>query len=998
MLLRVYSCCVFLLLSFALRAQRLTGQVLSGSDQKPMAGVSIQLKGTGEGTVTDASGKFSIQAPPKSVLIFSFEGFEQLEWTVRGTAPIRVVMTSATKALGDIVVVGYGTQQKKDLTGSIAKVDGEELHSLPAPDIGEALEGRAAGVETISSGAPGSNVSFLIRGIGTINDASPLIVVDGVPEDAPVNNLNPGDIASVEVLKDASAAAIYGSRGANGVILITTRKGVAGQGHLSFGFFAGFQSPTSVVKMLNASQYAQLNNEMLTNNGLTPNPAYANPDTLGKGTDWLGALLRKGAPMQQYFLSYSGGAGKSTFYVSGSVLNQQGIVINTAYRRYTVQLNSESQVFRTLTFGENVTLTSDEKPSGSYNIQNTLAANPVQPIYNSDGTFSNGGGGIVPLVNNPIGMATINQNNTRSYDALGSVYGEWTILPYLKFRSTAGIQAQFYDTRNWTPQYNLQPTPQDTSALGQQYNKSITWLLDNYLTFDKTFPRAGHLTVLAGMESQDNQYNFVSAYGYIPTGEPAQLINNSGGNTINGDESEWALVSYLARANYSWENKYLLTATVRRDGSSKFGENNKWGTFPSASAAWRISQESFFKDVHFVNDLKIRIGYGVTGNQSFNGNNYPFASVLTPNLYVFNNNPVAGVVAQQIPNPNVKWETVAQTNIGLDAALFHSRLDLTIDGYWKNTSNMLVPESVPITSGYSDIIVPVINAGEVQNRGIELTVTSHNLNGTLDWTTNFNISYNQNKIVSLNSTTPYVPPGSSIGLNGNLAIDAVGHPINEFYGYKTAGIFQNQEQVNNWAVQSPGTSSQNGTAPGDIKFKDLNNDGVINASDQTYIGNPNPPVIFAMNNTFLYKGIDLSIFLQGVAGNKIFNANNIYQEAMSTDQNQTAYVLGRWEGEGTSNSIPRAIYSDPNNNERISDRFVESGSYLRIKSVTLGYTLPEDLIRRWRFSRVRVYASCLNLFTFTKYTGFDPEVGATGVDFSVYPVYRTLSVGINLSL
>jgi len=994
---RTGSFLLLLLMPFILCAQtkQVSGTV-TDSIGRGIPLVTVKEKGTNNATATTNDGSFKLNITGASaVLVFSSVGFVSKEIETNNETNFSVMLNTSVANLSDVVVVGYGTQRKKDITGSVATVNTGNFNSIPIANAGEGMQGKASGVQVIASGAPGSNVTFRIRGTGTINNADPLLVIDGVPTDAPLNNLNPDDIASIDVLKDASAGAIYGSRGANGVILITTKKGINGKGHLSFDFFAGWQKATSVVEMLNASEFAALNNEMLVNGNQATNPAYANPDTLGSGTDWLGALFRT-APMQHYSLSYSGGSDKYNYYVSGGVLNQQGIVINTSYKRYTAQFNSQAKPLSWISFGNNLTLTADDKASGSYDIRNTMAANPVQPIYNSDGSFSKITGN--PLwygdITNPIGTATINKNRTQGYNILGNVYAEVSILPGLKFKTTGGIQASFFDSRAWAPIYDFQPNPQTAAYLAEQYNKSFTYLWDNYFTYDKMFGADHHLTVLAGSSAQNNRYDYLSGNRKdFPSNVTQQLNSGTGDANVGGDASEWALLSFMARANYAYKDKYLVTATIRRDGSSRFGENNKYGTFPSASAAWRISKEDFFKS-DFINDLKLRVGYGVTGNQNIG--NYSFASALQIAQYNFNNTPVSIVYPLVLPNPGVQWEQVAQSNIGLDATILNNRINFSVDAYLKKTSRMLVPAIVPVTTGYSSTVVPSVNAGDMENKGIEITISTKNLAGAFTWNTDFNISFNQNKITALNDSTPlYV---SNYGLNANFGIDAVGFPANEFYGYVTDGIFQTQKDIDNHAVQQAGTTSYNSTSPGDIRYKDLNSDGVINADDRTYTGNPNPQFIYAMNNSFSYKGFDLGIFLQGVYGNKIFNANNIYQEGMSTAQNQTKRTLGRWASEGTSNYMPRAIYGDPNQNARVSTRYVEDGSYLRIKNVTLGYTLPHAFTERIKFSSVRVYASCINLATFTNYTGFDPEVGANGIDYSLYPVTRTFSVGINLNL
>ena len=978
------------------KLQKTLSGIVSNDKGEPLPGVTVNEKGTNNSVTTDEKGYYSINVGEgKVVLAFSSAGYENHELAVTGSSSANIVLKIFIRALEDVVVVGYGTQKKKDLTGAVSSVDAKELKSLPVPSIGEALQGRAAGVQVLTSGIPGSNVTFRIRGVGTINNSDPLLVIDGVPTNVPLNTLNQNDIANIEILKDASAAAIYGSRGANGVIIITTKKGTSAKNNLEFQMFAGQQKAGNIIHMLDASQFASLHNEMMANNGQPQNPTYADPVSLGKGTDWLNNLFCT-APIQNYSLSYSGGSPKSNYYVSGSILNQDGIVINTGYKRYTIQFNTETKLFDWLKFGNNLTLNTDVKKSGSYDIRNTMAALPFQKIYNVDGSYSGpvGQSSWYGDVINPIGKARINENTTRGYNILGNIYTEIRILKDLKFKSTGGVEALFYDNRSWAPKYNWQPIPQPNSYLFEQYNKSLTWLWDNYLTYDTYFKEKHHLTLLAGSSAQNNRYDYMNgSIQNFASNTTQQLNNGSAQPTVGGSASEWALLSFIGRANYTYDNKYLVTATLRRDGSSRFGNNNKWGWFPSGSVAWRLSEENFMKNIPWINDLKLRLGYGVTGNQNIG--NYSFASVLQTVQYNFNGQSVTAAVPLAIPNPDVRWEQVEQTNLGIDASLFEGRAGITFDAYIKNTNNMLVPMAVPISTGYSDIFVPSVNAGKVQNKGVELTITTENMTGKLEWNTSFNISYNKNKVISLNDSVPLYTGG--IGLNQNLSIQNSGFPVNEFYGFVTNGVFQNQKEVAGYAVQIPGADPFNRTSPGDIKFRDLNNDGIIDDNDRSYIGDPNPSFIFAMNNSFSYAGFDLNIFLQGVSGNKIFNANRIYQEGMAVAQNQTTAVLNRWEGEGTSNTIPRAIFNDPNKNTRVSNRFIEDGSYLKIKSISFGYTLPKRISQRGSMSSARVYISCQNLATFTRYTGFDPEVPSSGIDFNVYPVTRTISAGINVT-
>ncbi|HEX8022314.1 TonB-dependent receptor, partial [Mucilaginibacter sp.] len=747
----------------AVQAIAVTGKVTDAAG--PLPGVAVTEKGTTNGTLTDAAGNYKLSVKDQNaVLVFSFVGYATQEVPLSGKTTLNVVLTENVKALNEVVVVGYGTQKKKDVTGAVTSVNIKEIAGQPVPDIGQAIEGRAAGVQAVTSGSPGSNVTLRVRGVGTINNSDPLLVIDGVPTDVPLNTLNPDDIASLDVLKDASASAIYGSRGANGVVLITTKKGSAGASHLNFNAFAGVQQATNLVKLLNASQFAQLNNELLANNNQSTNPAYADLASLGAGTDWLGALFKK-APIQSYTMSYSGGTEKSDYYVSGSILDQKGIVTNTAYRRYTLQFNGNDKVLKWLKFGHNLTLNHDEKPSGAYDIRATMAANPAQPIYNADGSYAGpvGQPQFYGDVKNPIATAKLVQNNTEGYNVLGSVFAEATIIPGLTFKSTAGIQASFFNSRTWSPKYNYEPIPQPNSYLAEQYNKSITYTWDNFLTYDRYFGKDHHLTVLVGTDAQTNSYHFAGGNVSSFASDVTQQLNNGTLNPVlNGDGSEWALLSYVGRANYAYKDRYLLTGTIRRDGSSRFGDNNKYGTFPSGSIAWRISQEPFFKKITFFDDLKLRAGYGATGNQNIG--NYSFASVLTSAVYNFNGTVVPAQIALNAANPNLRWETVKQSNIGLDATFLNQRITVNIDAYIKKTTGMLVPVNLPISTGYSGA-APPSNAGDVENKGVEFSVTSKNMVGKFNWTTSANISFNQNKITALSDNTSIF--GGNIGLNGN---------------------------------------------------------------------------------------------------------------------------------------------------------------------------------------------------------------------------------------
>lgn len=975
---------------------RTVNGIVRNTSGEPLPGVTVAIKGTVQGSITNFDGSFHLENVQKeAVLIVSFVGMKTVEINTTGRDMLEVTLTEITIGLDEVVAVGYGSQKKKDLTGSVVSVKTDELKSLPLPSVGDAMQGKAAGVQVISSGTPGTDPTFRIRGVGTINNNNPLLVIDGVPTESGLNQLNMDDVESLQILKDASSTAIYGSRGANGVIIVTTKSGKKGKGSIQFNAFYGLQQATNMVDMLTASEFAEMHNEMMTQAGMAKNPAYGNPVSLGKGTDWIGTLFTT-SPIQNYSMSYSGGNDKTVYYVSGNYMNQEGIVDHTGFKRYTFKLNTETQVFDRVKFGNMLTINHDDKYSGSYSILNALRALPVQSLKNDDGSWSGPQG--IPAwygdIVNPIGLASLNKNTTLGYNLLGSVYGEIELAKGLTFKSLCGLKANFWQTRNWAPKYNWLPNPQKNSYLAQASNKSITWNWDNTLTYSTTFNQLHRLTILAGVSSQENKMDYITgSIQEFPSDLTQQLDNGLSQKNVGGNGSEWSLLSYMGRVNYAYADKYLVTATLRRDGSSRFGANNKWGFFPSGSLAWRISEEEFFKSLVFIDDMKIRMGYGVTGNQEIG--NYSFASALSTIKYNFNNNLVSAVVPIVMPNPNVQWESQQQVNIGVDATLWDQRIDVALDVYQKNTRDMLVPMAVPITSGYSDVEVPFINAGKVVNKGVEISVSSHNLKGKLTWDTDFNISINRNEVKSLNDTIPL--SRGSVGFNQQIARIEAGKPVDVFYGFITDGIFQNQNEVDEHALQVPGDDPFARTSAGDIRYKDLNSDGVIDDADRTHLGDPNPDFIFALNNRFTYDGFDLTIFLQGVVGNDIYNANRIWSEGMAVAQNQTHSVLNRWKGEGTSTSIPRAVFNDPNKNIRPSDRFVEDGSYLRVKNVTLGYSFPATVTRKLSMSSARIYISAANLFTLTKYKGFDPEVGANGIDLNTYPVTRTISIGANIS-
>lgn len=989
--LRMMVCLIGMLLPMCMFAQQITVQgVVKDQTGETVIGASVMEKGTTNGTITGIDGDFSLNMSPNGTLVVSFVGYKTQEVQVKGQKQLQVVLSEDAEMLDEVVVIGYGTMKKSDLTGAVSSIGNKDIKDSPVSNLGQAIQGKISGVQIVDAGKPGDNVSIKIRGLGSINNCDPLVVIDGVPTDLGLSSLNMADVERLDVLKDASATAIYGSRGANGVVMITTKRGTEGKGKLAVSANYSFQNATNVPSLLNAAQYAELSNDMMVNSGRNPNPEWANPSELGAGTDWMDELLRTGV-MQNYTVSYSGGNEKSHYYVSGGFLDQSGIVKSVNYRRFTFQSNSDAQVLKWLKFSNNITFSADTKKSGSYNIGDALKALPIYPVKNEDGSWSgpDGNSEWYGSTRNPIGPTELNKSQTDGYNFLANLTAELTFTKWLKFKSTFGYDAKFWFIDNFTPKYNWKPTPTEETSRYKSDNKSFTYLWDNYFLFDHTFAEKHRVGLMAGMSAQWNTNDYLNAQKNVFMFDNVhEMDNGEEMYAIGGNETEWALLSYMARVNYSYEDRYLLTATIRRDGSSRFGKKHRWGTFPSVSVAWRASQEKWFPKNDYINDLKVRAGYGVTGSQASVGN-YSYLASYNTSVYPFgiSSGNQTALVSSTLANPYIHWEEVAQTNIGFDASLFNSRVMFSFDAYLKETRDMLVKASIPITSGFEDTTTTYTNAGKVRNQGIEMSLHTINLTGELGWETNLTATYNKNKIKDLNSDVPYYINQIN---NSYVTMLAKDYPINVFYGYVTDGIFQNQSEVNTHAVQP-------GAEPGDIRFRDLNNDGVINDSDRTVIGNPNPSWLFSMNNSLSYKGFELSVFLQGIAGNKIYNANNIDNTGMAAAYNQTTDVLKRWQGEGTSNSMPRAVFGDPNQNTRVSDRFVENGSYLRLKNITLSYTFPKQWLQKAQIENARLFVSCENVATITGYSGFDPEVGINGIDQNRYPISRTFSLGLNFN-
>lgn len=988
---RMAFLCLYLMLPLGIFAQSIsvTGVVKDASGET-VIGATVREKGTDNATVTDLDGNYTIRVAPKAALVFSYVGYKSAEVNVGGRTSVNVTLQEDNHTLNELVVIGYGTMKKSDLTGAVGSLAAKDMENAPVANIGQAMQGKIAGLQVVDAGKPGDNVSIKIRGLGSINNCDPLVVIDGVPTDLGLNAINTADVERIDVLKDASATAIYGSRGANGVVMVTTKKGKEGKGRLAFATNMSFQNATKTPSLLNAAEYAALSNDMMANAGQQTNPDWASPAKLGKGTDWVDELLRTGY-MQQYTLSYSGGSDKAHYYVSGGYLTQTGIVRSVDYRRFTFQENSDAQVLDWLKFSNNITVSADRKKQGSYDMGSTYRALPTFAVKDADGEWTGPEGNSLwyGSTRNPIGPTYVNSSKTNGYNFLANITAEISFTKWLKFKSTLGVDAKFWFVDNYTPAYKWKPTPVEESSRYKSDNKSFTYLWDNYFLFDHTFAQKHHVGLMAGTSAQWNNNDYLNAEKHIFAFQNVhEMDNGQKMHAIGGNEAEWSLMSYMARLNYDYDNKYLFTATVRRDGSSRFGRNHRWGTFPSMSVAWRISEEPWFKKTDVLSDLKLRAGYGVTGSQA-GVSNYGYLASYNTSVYSFGyaGKEQAALVSATLANPNIHWEEVAQTNVGFDASLFGQRINLSLDTYIKDTRDMLVKASIPITSGFEDTSTTYTNAGKVRNTGFEFTLNTVNLRGPLGWETSVTYTYNKNKIKDLNSAVPYYINQIN---NSYVTMLANHFPINVFYGYVTDGVFQNAREVEQHA-------SQPGAEPGDIRFKDLDNNGVINDNDRTVLGNPNPTHMFSMNNLLTWKGFELSIYLQGVAGNKIFNANKIDLTGMSAAYNQLTDVLGRWHGEGTSHTMPRAVYGDPNQNNRVSNRFVESGSYLRLKTITLAYNFPKQWLNALTIENARLTLSCENVATLTGYSGFDPEVGINGIDLSAYPISRTFNISLNFN-
>lgn len=971
--------------------------VVSGrvTDQKgePIPGVTVSAEGESIGTVTDLDGIFSLNVPDQATLVFSFIGYQTQRVSVGDRNIINISLIEEVSSMDEFVVVGYGTQSKRNVTSSIGSVTSEDIGNYPVQQVAQALQGKVAGLHIVqNSGAPGSSLTMRIRGIGTVNNSDPLYVIDGNLGADP-SDLDPSHIETIEVLKSASAAAIYGAQGANGVVLITTKSGTRGVANLQVDYYRGFQEVHKTMPMMNGRQFAATYNQALINSGRSP--LFSNVDEIGQGTDWQNEIFRT-APIQNIGFSVNGGSDQGTYFISGGYFQQKGIVLNTDYSRISFRINSEYKVSPIISFGENLSLSYGLRniipEFGSRNpVPNAWNMDPTTPVKNPDGTW---GFPKFSDTKNPVAEATLYHNTTKRPSLNGSAY--LTVAPHdnVVFRSQINLNLGFSDGYQFNPTYDIFPLQRNLVAsvtrTGYQWSN---WDWQNTVTYNASWGEHD-IEVLGGVTALSHHSEAISASGQgVPenanTDPNLRYLDLANiGQQVTGNAGEYGMFSVLGRVNYSYKGTYLLTANFRSDGSSKFGSNNRYGAFPSFSAGWRISDEAFLKDLAFINDIKIRGGWGMLGNQN-SLPNYAFANSLTSNLiYVFGQDVSQGQALTSEGNPDLKWETTRETDLGIDFLGFNSKVSFSANYYYKKTTDMLLRIPVAAYTGVQQ--APFVNGGDVLNKGIELMLGYQSTQSDhFHYDVSVNFAHNTNEVTQLNNNQ------AAIFSAGNYSRTVVGQPIATFYGYVTDGIFQTEEEVEHHAFQSPGTSA------GDIRFKDLNNDGVINQEDRTNIGNPWPDFTYGINGNFRYRQFDLSLAFQGVYGNDIVGAWKYFTQG-SNFYNYDLEMLNSWNGEGSSNSIPRLNVNDPNDNLRISSYFIEDGSYLRLKHLQLGYTLPSGTIKQ--IKKLRLYVTGQNLLTLTNYPGFDPEIGSPGssldigVDRGYYPQPRTITVGLNVGI
>lgn len=966
---------VFLLMCGMMKAQSLTGRVSDSNGSLP--GVNVLVQNTTITSITDLDGNFTLKnLPENAILSISYTGYKTQKINIVNQTSINVTLVSDNVDLKEVVVVGFGSTKKKDITGAIAVVGEKDFKGRSNTTFGEALEGKIAGVQISKpSGQPQGGYTIRIRGTSTITaGAEPLYILDGVPTGS-IDQISPSDIESMTVLKDASAAAIYGANGANGVILITTKRGGNHKATVTFDTYTSTAKVSKKLNVLDANQYKSLMTDM---------GQFTDWSQYPYNTNWQDEILRT-ALSANYTLGVSGGDEKTNYYLSGTYLNQEGIVITNELERYTYKLNLDTKVGKSFKVGTSISYSKwrdvDVNDSGKYGaILGAMTGAPVTNVYNEDGTFA-----INPFISdleNPVALIIKNKHSYQNYLFNGNVYGEISFLKYFKFKSMFGFSQLNSKYNSWVDPYRSREGRSFKGMAFFSSDQNDFWNFENTLSFSKSVNKSNFYVLVGYIASEVNSYS--AAIDAKNFGSSAvQTVNAGSQRTASYSEAKGTNTSAIGRINYGYDDKYLLTANFRADAYSGFGENNRWGYFPSFSGGWRISKEEFFSKVEVVNDLKIRAGWGDVGNGQVGP--YSHYGIVTPNAPYVNGGLVTpGSNPITLESPDLKWETTAQTNIGIDISLLKNRLSIVSDYYIKKTDNMLLNQRIPSSTGFQNAL---LNVGKMKNEGFEFTISSKNFGNEFKWSTDFNISFNKSQITSL--------PGGSIQLGelnndgrGLVSIAQEGQPLGTFYGYVSEGV-------------DPAT--------GNIIYKDLDGSGDLSDGDKTIIGNANPQFTYGFTNDFNYKNWSLNIFFQGVEGNEIFNASRIETEGMYSGLNQLTTVLNRWTTPGQITDMPKADF-EGSQNVQVSSRYVEDGSYLRLKAITIGYSLPESVLSKLSMSKVHLYITAENLLTWTKYTGLDPEVSvyggsgasdlrniAPGIDYGTYPQTRDIIFGLNLS-
>ncbi len=1018
-----------MLFTVYIQAQDLVVQgIVNDESGMPVPGASVLLKNTSKGTITDFDGKFQLETPANGTLVISYIGYVTVEVAINGNNSISVVLVSDLQSLDEVVVVGYGTQKKSVVTGAISSVKAADLENLPILRVEQALQGRVSGVFIAAdAGQPGSSSTVRVRGVTTLGNNNPLWVIDGVVVDAGgISYLNQSDIESIEVLKDAASLAIYGARSAGGVIIITTKKGKQGKISVNYTGFTGISAPSKKLSLLNAAEYGAVLNEASVADG---GPIiFQDVSALGVGTNWQDVIFNDSALRSSHEFSLSGGNNVSTFYASFGISDQEGIVMSqvSQFNRKNIRLNSTHKLSDYFTVGQTLGYAHKKSMGIGTNteyggpLSSAINLDPLTPVvvtdpveansapYSTQNVFRDANGnpyGISRWVGqemtNPLGdIQRILGNYGWSDDFVGNAFIEVTPMEGLIFKSTIAGKLSYWGDESFTPEYYLQATSVNTqNRLYRSRSKGFGWNIENTVSYNKTLGLHDFSLLLGqGVYVDDLSSGINITYFDLPVTSREDASFNfpvtddqKVGGTWTGTEHK--VTSLFSRLNYNYDEKYLFTGIIRRDGSSRFGANHKFGIFPSFSAGWVASKENFWPENNVVNSLKIRGGYGVTGNDAIGNFGY-LALVGGGRNYTFGNPGTiySGYSPNAPDNPDLKWEETTQTNVGFEARLFNN-FNITFDYFTKLTTGILQPVEIPGYVGASGS--PLGNVADMENTGLEFELGYRKTFGKFNFSANGNVSYIKNNVVYLGNDKDFISGGAGFQNMGDVTRIQIGQSINSFYGYQTNGIFQNMDDVNSY-VNSSGTPIQPDAVPGDFKWVDNDGNGVINADDRTFLGTPLPKYTFGLTLNLDYKNFDFMIFTQGVAGNKIFQG---LRRLDIINANYQTSVLGRWIGEGSTNTIPRLTNQDPNGNtSNFSDYYLEKGDFVRVKTVQFGYTIPGDIMNKIGAQKLRVYITGENLLTLTKYTGYDPEIGGNvmGIDKGYYPQARSFMFGLNL--